>query len=56
MNSESKIKFCPYCQEKTVHYFSKHNVLECGSCESTSDTDSDYESTNDTDSDYSPSE
>ena len=53
MNSETKIKFCPYCQEKTEHYLNKQNVLECGSCKSTSDTDSDScDSTYDSDSDY----
>ena len=52
MNSETKIKFCPYCQEKTEHYPNKQNVLECGSCESTSDTETDYASDYDSDSDY----
>ena len=41
------MKFCKYCQENTVHY-----GLKCSSCESTSDTDTDYESNYDSDSEY----
>ena len=39
MTSKFTMKFCKYCQEKTVHY-----GLKCSSCESTSDTDTDWDS------------
>ena len=46
MNPVNEIRFCKYCQERTLHY-----GPYCSQCESTSDIDSDtdYDSEDDPD-------
>ena len=47
MNPVNEIRFCKFCQERTVHY-----GADCSQCENTSDVESDINCENDYDSDF----